>query len=280
LLAPLFLAATNGDLTRARLAAASTIASYCARTNADLIAVAQIIAFGLTALASLSQSTDPELPLPLALRLRGTANACNRSAEQNRRARAEKPNHPEPVPAPPKPSLAEPRPTERDPAELIAKIAETQQRTADHLASLSVEAHQQQHDQATWAAGTAQVAAETAAEIANLPPEERRSAAIWADILNECAKELMITGPAPSLRPGDLAGFRQTGARRPSRVNPAEAAGGHPRLIVMSTQVGIHAFTTFEQRRDLARASLPPNNPDGPPWDVSTSTHAGRSPHP
>jgi hypothetical protein len=189
LLAPLFLAATNGDLTRARLAAASTIASYCARTNADLIAVAQIIAFGLTALASLSQSTDPELPLPLALRLRGTANACNRSAEQNRRARAEKPNHPEPVPAPPKPSLAEPRPTERDPAELIAKIAETQQRTADHLASLSVEAHQQQHDQATWAAGTAQVAAETAAEIANLPPEERRSAAIWADILNRLRKK-------------------------------------------------------------------------------------------
>jgi hypothetical protein len=214
LLAPLFLAATNGNIGFARLAAAETVGSYRTETNADLIAVALVVAFGMTALASLSQSMD-DIPLPLALRLRGNANASNRAAEQNRRAL--KPNRPSTEPAPPPETPPPPPPAapEPDQAGLIAKVAQTQKRTAEHLAQFArpkpaatpAPTQEDRHYQALWAAGAAQVAAETAADLANLAPDERDSAAMWVDVLNECAKDLMTGNPAPRLRPGDLAGF-------------------------------------------------------------------------
>jgi hypothetical protein len=91
LLAPVFLAVTNGDLTLARLAALHSINDYRARNQADLIAVAQIVGFGLAALGSLSLSLADDISLSMTLRLRGNAVACNRAAEQNRKARANRP---------------------------------------------------------------------------------------------------------------------------------------------------------------------------------------------
>jgi hypothetical protein len=85
-LAPMFLAASGDEISYARMAALETVNAYRARTHADLIAVAQVIAFGLAALGSLSLSMADNLSLSMTLRLRGNANACNRSAEQNRRA--------------------------------------------------------------------------------------------------------------------------------------------------------------------------------------------------
>ena len=86
LLAPLFLEAGGGDVNFARLAALETVGAYRARNNADLIAIAQIIAYGLASLGSLGLSMADDLSLSMILRLRGNANALNRSAEQNRRA--------------------------------------------------------------------------------------------------------------------------------------------------------------------------------------------------
>jgi hypothetical protein len=207
LLAPLFISAANGDIAFARLAAAETINDYRAQTQADLITVAQIVAFGLTALASLSQSMEDDIPLALALRLRGNANACHRSAEQNRRALKE--NRPESQTVPPPPPQPEPQ---CDTTELTAKIAETRKRTADHLASYASPTQRDGHSQAAWAAGVARIAAETIADLDNLPPQERHSATIWAEALNACANDLMTSDPLPRMRPGDLAGFMQPGA--------------------------------------------------------------------
>jgi hypothetical protein len=98
LLAPLFLAATNGNIGFARLAAAETVGSYRTETNADLIAVALVVAFGMTALASLSQSMD-DIPLPLALRLppteppNRTAAPSNQTVPQPNPLRRPKPRH-------------------------------------------------------------------------------------------------------------------------------------------------------------------------------------------
>jgi hypothetical protein len=89
LLAPMFLGVSSGDVGLARLAAIETVSAYRTRNYADLIAVAQIVAFGLAALGSLSLSLADDIPLAMALRLRGNANALNRSAEQNRRALAQ-----------------------------------------------------------------------------------------------------------------------------------------------------------------------------------------------
>ena len=85
-LAPMFLGVSGGDVGLARTAAVETLNAYCARNNADLIAIAQIIACGLTALGSLSHSTADNLSLSMTLRLRANAVALNRVAEQNRRA--------------------------------------------------------------------------------------------------------------------------------------------------------------------------------------------------
>ncbi len=86
LLAPMFLTSSSGDIAYARMAAIETISAYRASNLASLIAVAQIVAFGLAALGSLSLSLADDVSIPMALRLRGNANALNRSAEQNRRA--------------------------------------------------------------------------------------------------------------------------------------------------------------------------------------------------
>jgi hypothetical protein len=74
------------DLATRHIAALHAIDDYRARNHADLIAVAQIIGYGLAALGSLSLSMADDLSLSMTLRLRGNANACTRSAEHNRRA--------------------------------------------------------------------------------------------------------------------------------------------------------------------------------------------------
>jgi hypothetical protein len=85
LLAPLFLTTAGGDIAFARMAAIETVSAYRARSLMDLMAIAQIIACGLTALGSLSLSLGDDLSLSMILRLRGNAVALNRVAEQNRR---------------------------------------------------------------------------------------------------------------------------------------------------------------------------------------------------
>jgi hypothetical protein len=211
LLAPLLLGAANNDIDLARGAAVEAMAAFRARTEADLITIALIIGFGITGLASLSQSMDPAIPLALALRLRGNANNCHRSAEQNRRTL--KSNHPAPK-APPPPPPPEPQPV---PPELIARAAETRKRTAEHLAQFATPQRaatlaanpaptdKDRHHQAVWAAGFAHVAAETAADLANMSPEERRNAEMWLGVLDQCANQSMTSAPGPRLRPGDLA---------------------------------------------------------------------------
>jgi hypothetical protein len=86
LLVPMFLAASDGNLYYAHMAALETVTAYRTRNHVDLVAIAQIVAFGFAALGSLSLSLTDDLSLPMILRLRGNANACSRSAEQNRRA--------------------------------------------------------------------------------------------------------------------------------------------------------------------------------------------------
>lgn len=85
LLTPLFLTECSGDTELARATAMDAISAYRARHQADLLAISQIIAFGVAALSSLNLSNAPDVPLPLVVRLRANAVALNRAAEQNRR---------------------------------------------------------------------------------------------------------------------------------------------------------------------------------------------------
>ena len=186
LLAPMFLLGSNGDIQYARLAALGTINAYRARDEADLISVVQIVAFGLATLGSLSLSMADDLSLNMVLRLRGNANACSRSGEQHRRALLQdRPVHdprPPEAEAPPSPAPPAPRQEQQAPAAAPSPVVRPPAMT--------------QH-QAIWTAAMAAVAEEYAAELPNLPPEERGTAVLRANALNYCINE-MSSGPKAS----------------------------------------------------------------------------------
>jgi hypothetical protein len=218
-LMPMFLTA-NGDIAFAQAAAIQTVNAYRARDNADLIAIAQIIAFGLAALGSLSLSMAGDLTLNMTLRLRGNANALNRSAEQNRRTLANRNPSPQPLFDPGADTYG---------AETSARLVQSEKRLAEVLAAQHAPeappaqpaktptpikaltptntpllTGTDQDQQQIWASAMAKVAGEFTASLPHLPPVERRMASMRAAVLNSCASDL-LTGPLPPrLRPGDL----------------------------------------------------------------------------
>ncbi len=205
LLTPMFLAAAGNDLAFARQAAIETLNAYRAETQSDLITIAKIIGFGLAALAALSLSISDELPLRTMLRLHASANASDRSEHRNRQVLQQSQAHRASAPVEP----------DIDEAALTAAAADMKQRTADTLAQFTKPASTPEPEaviddedlryQATWAASAAAIAVETAASLPTLPPDERRSAAIWIDALNQVAQGFMTGDVQPRLHPGDLA---------------------------------------------------------------------------
>jgi hypothetical protein len=221
LLAPMFLTASGGDIGFASMAVLETVNSYRVRNLGDLIAVAQIVAYGLAALGSLSLSMDDGIALPMILRLRGNANACTRSAEQNRRV-LEKPRSGDRQSrqAAPTPDPAD----SQHEAEVMANLAETKKLVAEAMARLqTVEpaaepiAHpapapataevltlEDRQRQAAWADVMTDVAAEFTAGVAHLPLAERQEASHRAALLTSCANQLLSGTVPPRLRPADL----------------------------------------------------------------------------
>lgn len=86
LLVPMFLRLSGGDIGLARQAAAEAVDAYRAPNAADLIVIAQIVAFGMAAVDSAGQSMEEGINPILAMRLRASAFACNRSADRGRRS--------------------------------------------------------------------------------------------------------------------------------------------------------------------------------------------------
>ena len=212
LLAPLFLTASNGDIAFARLAAIQTVSAYRARSQADLITIAQIVACGLAALGSLGLSMADNLSIPMVLRLRGNAVALNRVVDQNRKALAVS-------------EAAEPA-TPPDPvyeATVQANVAAAQKLTAQAMADLRKpeptaaprrptppQAHTstaQREWQVVVANAMTNVAAEFSAEAASLPPAQRNIASCRADALSGAATEVILGNIPPPMKPGDLAAF-------------------------------------------------------------------------
>jgi hypothetical protein len=107
LLAPLFLAATGGDVAAARDAVSATLAGYHIRNDNELRLVALSIAFGFGALDALSQAAGSNLPLNQVMRLRSNATALSRAGHQNEavldKVRKQTASEPAPEPEPAKP---------------------------------------------------------------------------------------------------------------------------------------------------------------------------------
>jgi hypothetical protein len=216
-LVPMFLPVSGGNINYARMAAIETVNAYRIRNQGDLIAIAQIIAFGLAALGSLSLSMADDISLSMTLRLRGNANALNRAAEQNRRALS-KSVVTDPAPRPGEAEI----PTATEDVDLSDAEAATGIRSAAHPAhdgparphpeqqapatgQATTGLTREQRHQAIWATAMIKEAAELSASIPDLPPAERRAAEIRASALSACASELMsgphVAGPAPASSP-------------------------------------------------------------------------------
>jgi hypothetical protein len=238
LLAPIFVTAAGGDIGRARVAALETLTAYQARSHASLIKVANIIAFGLATLGSLSLSMGDDVPIPLVLKLRSNATALDRSTDRNERSlRALQAD-----------TAAETRGTGFDEAEVYACVAEAQQRAAESQAQACATAPRAEpaakpaaapaqkpaaawapapraepapasrdpqtaaprHERSyhsQWAAAMAQVAAEEMAAAASLPPDQRKAHTARAAILSSTANTLLCAGPGSPPVPGDFPGF-------------------------------------------------------------------------
>jgi hypothetical protein len=228
-LAPIFLGVSGGDVGLARLAAIETLNAYRARNNADLIAVAQIAAFGFAALGSLSQSMADSISVSMALRLRVNAVACSRAAEQNRRARAGNPvnnrlseqqrqkateseaasslpehtAHPDACrTAVADQPLAAEAPAPLEPSPVAPPVSTTPGTAAE------------KRHQEMWAIAMVKEASEIHASLPDLSPAERKIAAMRAALLSSSAHDLIYGGPAPPLEPGALTS-PGTGGRQP-----------------------------------------------------------------
>ena len=138
LLAPMFLGVCCGNLDFARMAALETVNAYRARSHVDLIAVAQIVAHGLASVSSACLSMRDDISLAMTLKLRANANACDRSAERNRRAleKTRTDPTPDPVSAPAQPPDPE---ADRKDAEVIAHVAAVTQRAEAMQAQMAAE---------------------------------------------------------------------------------------------------------------------------------------------
>jgi hypothetical protein len=200
----MFLAVTRGDVNQARAAAIGTVSAYRAETHADILIVAQIIAFGIAALGSLSLAMADNISVALILRLRGNAVSASRAGEQCRRALANSPAHTTPDAA---------GDSYPDEATITAQLARVREQAAARtepppapeqppqpaLSPADQKSNDQLHRDA-WANAMIDVAAEMAADMAHLPPAGRRTASIRAAALSSAASELFSgsTGPLPS----------------------------------------------------------------------------------
>jgi hypothetical protein len=212
LLVPVFTAAAGGELYFARMAALATIESYRGRTQDDLLAIVQIIAFSLAAADSVSRSMAEDLPLPMVLRLRADANANGRSADRNRRALKQARAAATPK-ANPLPGCDTPRPTSGPVAPAAAartrpvppRVASPPPAADQPSAETVTHAGPSESEiQQLWATAMSTVAAEYTAGLDDLPPAERQAAQARARALNNCASELRSGKPSNRPRPGDL----------------------------------------------------------------------------
>jgi hypothetical protein len=151
-----------------------------------------------------------DVSINMALRLRGSANACNRSAEQNRRAltKATRTRDQDQIPNPASPETPAP-PAEVDPEPFLG-IAAAQVLAAEAQARLQTPKPRpsrptgptpellpphlkdaERRNQEMWAIAMVKEAGEIHASIPNLPPAERKAASIRAASLSGTAHQLL-----------------------------------------------------------------------------------------
>jgi hypothetical protein len=182
ILTPFLMTGSITDPDLARRAAAETIAAYKAAAQDQLVTIAQIVAFALTALDNLRLSLPPDLSLSMKLKLRGNANALNR-ASQHAAATLESQQ-----PAP-------------DPTEILTALESAKAIVQQAKATKPATPHPERDRQIdlAWANAMTDVAAEYTAELPALSPAERQNQLARIGALSKIATSLS-SGDAPPLK--------------------------------------------------------------------------------
>jgi hypothetical protein len=205
-----------------------------------------------------------DLPLPTILRLHASASASDRSEHRNRgRLTQSRTNQP---PAMPEPEIPEPA---INVAALVAVAAEMQVRTAERLAKFTgpkakpvpTSTDEERLAQVTWAASAAAMAAEIQAALPYLTKQERNSAAIWIQVLNESARDFMAGNILPGATPSDLPTMPPNRPRgpvpslpRPSRPVPSRPVAQFPVAATSSSQLPVRNPRSMSLPRNIRPA--------------------------
>jgi hypothetical protein len=205
-------AAAVHAIAEARLAAAQIIAAYQPAGSNQLINVAQVVAFAVTAIDNLRLSLPPDLSLSMKLKLRGNANALNRSARDNphrldaHRPNAHRPNAHRPNAHRPDVTTGDRRPNAHRPNAHRPDVT-----TGDRLplspsiaSSTSPDptpTDEPRDNSLQWASAMTSQAAELRANAPHLPPAEQTRNSLWIDVLTGVANDLTL-GKNPIAAPG------------------------------------------------------------------------------
>lgn len=179
LLTPLLLAGANNDPALARLAAQQAIEAYQAASRAQLVSIAQVVAFAVASLDTLRLSADATLSPSMTVKQRGNANALSRSSQRAADTLARQRRDP------PERPMEEPPADTPCPTKALAALETA--RAQVQAAPTPPPAGQGRH---AWAAAMATVAAEYAAELDTLPASQRRASLIRIGALTDSARAL------------------------------------------------------------------------------------------
>jgi hypothetical protein len=210
LLTPFLMTGSITDPVLARHAVAETIAAYRTTgpgrtgTADQLVSIAQVVAFALASLDTLRLSLPPAVSLSMKLKLAGSANALNRAAQratatleaQRREIRGPEATRHAADPATPEPATPEPDPADAARAGILAALEAA--KTVLRRAPATQPATDRGID-LSWAGAMTDVATEYTAELASLPPDQRRTHLARIGALAEIATALG-RGDAPPLK--------------------------------------------------------------------------------
>ena len=175
LLIPLLMTSGITDTGLARRAVQQAIATYTATVHDDLVCIAQIVGFALTALDNLRLSMPADLSLSMKLKLRANANALTRSSQKATATLHQQRQGNEPATRQHQPAAAPVQPPPQPPEAPAAKPPSAKPATGHHL---------------SWASAMTDIAAECSAELPHLPPEQRQAQMTRINALTRTAEAL------------------------------------------------------------------------------------------
>jgi hypothetical protein len=223
LLTPMLLIAARGDVGLAGRAARAMLEDYGARTQAEILSVAQIIAFALACLSTLTLSMAEDAPPNIALRACNCADRLSKAEVRHRKLHEKQQQEAAKAPPPPaetprQPVTPRPRPTGDAPPPLPPEMLAVLHGQTPSQTSADAREPVPSDVQAKWRRAFGESAARVAdgyeATLDSLTPQEREAELFRIKALRRASQLLLSNQPVPEY-PDMLFGSEETALIRP-----------------------------------------------------------------